>query len=104
MNTIFWTAYTNDERHTAINKLQNVISRYGDIVDTKFFSDISLNLKIEIEELKIDGLYSELRQQVGIDNFDRLHSKSKRERVIFLNITFSSGTGNLKIELPAVPG
>lgn len=104
MDTIFWTAYSNDERHAAINKLQHVVSAYGDIVDTTFFSDISLNIKIEIEESRIDGLYDGLRTIVGIDKFEYLNSNSRKERVVFLNITFNKGTGNLKIEVPSVPG
>ena len=60
MDNIFWTAFSNDERHSAINKIQNMVSKYGAIVDVHFFSDISLSLTVEIEEFKIDKLYDEL--------------------------------------------
>ena len=104
MENLFWTGYSNDERHSAINKIQSIVSKYGDLVDFHLFSDISLSMKIEIEELKINKLYDELSHNIGIDKFEYLNSIAKRERTVYLNITFSKGTGNLKIEVPSVPG
>lgn len=104
MENIFWTGYSNDERHAAINKFQSIISKYGDIVDIKLFSDISLSMMIEIEESKIDKLYDELILTMRIDKFGYLNSVAKKERTVYLNITFNKGTGNLKIEVPSVPG
>lgn len=104
MENIFWTGYSNDERHAAINKIQSIISGYGDIVDFNVFSDISLSIKIEIDELKINKLYDELSRNMGIDKFEYLNSIAKVERTVYLNIIFNKGTGNLKIEVPSVPG
>ena len=104
MDNIFWTGFSNDERHSAINKIQNVVSKYGDVVDVHFFSDISLSMTIEIEELKIDKLYDELNEIIKVETPKYLNSISKKERIIYLNITFSKGTGNLRIEVPSVPG
>ncbi len=104
MQNIFWTGFSNDERHTAINKVNSLISKYGDIVDFHLFSDISLSMTIEIEEYKIDKLYDELTEIIGIQKTECLNSISKKERTIYLNLTFADGTGNLKIEVPSVPG
>jgi hypothetical protein len=104
MTNIFWSLYTAGEKHTAINNILKAVSKYGDMVDSKQFSDISLSMKIEIQEINIDLLYNELKQIVSIDTFDCLSSASTRERIVYLNITFGSGTGNLKIETPSVPG
>lgn len=104
MENIFWTGFSDDERHAAIHKIQHVVSKYGEVVDVHFFSDISLNLTIEIDELKIDNLYDELTKIIGIQQFRYLNSTSKKERTIYLNITFGKGTGNLKIENPNVQG
>jgi len=104
MENIFWTAFSNNERHSEIDKIKNVVSKFGDIVDFKFFSDLSLNVKIEIEELKIDDLYENLKNIIGIDKFEYLNSTSQKERTVYLNITFIKGTGNLSIEVPSVPG
>ncbi len=104
MKNIFWTGYSNDERYSAIKNIQNIVSRYGDMVDFHFFSDISLSITIEIEELKIDYLYNELSKYLGIQQHEYLHSISKKERIVYLNVSFAQGTGNLKIEIPSVPG
>lgn len=84
--------------------IQGVIAKYGDIVDVKLFSDISLTMTIEIDEFKIDRLYDELSAIMGMDKFERLDSISKKERTIYLNISFTRATGNLIIEVPSVPG
>ena len=104
MNTDFWTAYSNDERHAAIDKIQSVVSKYGDIIEFKFFSDISITLIIEIMESKIGKLNDELLDIIAIDKYDHYNSTSQIERTIYLNITFTKGTGNLKIEVPSIPG
>ena len=104
MENIFWTGYSNDERHASINTIENVVSKYGDIVDFKFFSDISLTMAIEIEEFKIDTLYNELANTIRMDKFENLNTVSKKERKVYLNVTFTKGTGNLAIEVPNVPG
>lgn len=104
MENIFWTGYSNNERHASISTIENVVSKYGDIVDFKFFSDISLTMAIEIEEFKIDSLYNELANTITIDKFEYLNSISKNERKVYLNITFTKGTGNLIVEIPSVPG
>ena len=104
MNTDFWTAYSNDERHSAIDKIQSVVSKYGDIIEFKFFSDISITLIIEIIESKIGKLNDELHDIIAIDKYDHYNLTSQNERIIYLNITFTKGTGNLKIEVPSIPG
>ncbi len=104
MKNIFWTGFSDDERHIAINKIQNTVSKYGDIVDFHLFSDISLSMAIEIEELKIDKLYEELSKVIGLEQAECLNSSSTKERKLYLNITFAKGTGNLKIEVPTIPG
>ncbi len=104
MENIFWTGFSDDERHAAIDKIQNVISKYGDVVDFHLFSDISISMTIEIDEFKIDKLYDELTKIIGVQQFEYLNSTSKAERKVYLNISFAKGTGNLKIEVPSVPG
>ncbi len=87
-----------------MSAIKRVVAKYGDIVDFKLFSDISLSMIIEMEESNIDKLYDELADNIAIDNFEYLNSMSKKERTVYLNVTFTKGTGNLIIEVPAVPG
>ena len=104
MSKFFWTGYYNGSRHAGINDIQNIVTKYGDVVDFKLFSDISITLVIEAKELNIDKMYNDLSNSISIDPFNLLNSKSQKERTIFLNITFAKGTGDLRIEVPSVPG
>lgn len=104
MENIFWTAYSNKERYAAIEEINQLVKNHGYLVDYKFFSDMSINIRIELEESRIDHLYSELRSIMEMNPFDFLNSSSKRERTVFVNINFTKGTGNLQIEVPNVPG
>lgn len=104
MKNIFWTGYCNHSRTSAISEIEQIISSYGFIVDFKLFSDISLSLNIEIEELNIDKLYIALKSYMELNDFGELNSSLIRERTVFLNITFTQGKGDLKIDIPAVPG
>lgn len=104
MNNLFWTAYCSAPRHKAINEIQKVISWYGDVTDFKFFSDISITLIIEIKEANIDNFFKNLSTLITMDRIEPLNPNAQKERTIFLNISFANGTGDLKIEVPAVPG
>ncbi len=104
MQNIFWTAYTDKDRHAAISQIQFVVAQYGDLVDMRLFSDISLTMTIEIQESKIDYLYQTLSSLIAIDKSDLMNSIVTKERTIYLNISFSKATGDLKQEVPAVPG
>jgi hypothetical protein len=104
MENIFWSGYSNNERHQTINSIKEAISESGDIVDFHFFSDIGIAIKIEIEEWKINYLHEKLMKVIKLDKEENVTENSKRERVIFLNLTFGKGTGNLTVESPAVPG
>ena len=104
MQNVFWTAYSNRDRTVAISQLEETVNRYGYIVQFKLFSDISLSVQIEITESQMDSLYAALEQLMRLDSIEKVNSSSDRERTVFLNITFIRGSGNLKIEVPAVPG
>jgi hypothetical protein len=104
MKNIFWTGYCNCERTMAISDLEKVINTYGYITDFKVFSDISIAIKIELEEQNIDKLYAVLKKNMSLNNFNQVDSYSNADSIIFLNVTFIKGTGDLRIEVPAVPG
>jgi hypothetical protein len=103
MNNIFWTAYCNNDRIIAISEIEQIVNIYGYITDFKHFSDVSISITIELEELNIDKLYSALKKYMSLNDFDEIHSTSNSERIVLLNITFIKGTGDLRIETPAVP-
>ncbi|MDX5584883.1 MAG: hypothetical protein QNK20_08100, partial [Aureibaculum sp.] len=77
----------------------------GCIMNFNMFSDLALTLSIEIEENKIQTLHKALSLVVNISEFelDDLNLESKKERLIFMNISFGSGKGEPKHEIPEVP-
>ena len=104
MSNLFWSGYSKQERHEAINTLQAIVSKYGSITDFKPFSDVQITLVIETEASKIEALYEALNQTIGMDDYDPGMALLRNEITLFLTVSFAKGTGNLRIEIPAVPG
>jgi len=102
-----WQVFTEQERNKAIEELKGKISSHGgDIINLKFFSDLALSLTIEIEENAIRKLYTSIQKSMTISElgFDKLNVKAGNKWWIFLNVTFRQGKGDLKIDVPNVPG
>lgn len=104
MKSLFWTGYCNADRMIAISEIEKIVSGYGYIVDFRQFSDISITIVIELEESKVDLLYLALSRYMSMNDFEPINSDSTVECSVFLNTSFASGTGDLRIEIPAVPG
>jgi hypothetical protein len=104
VENLFWTAFTSLQRQIAIDRTRTIISQHGDLVDFRFFSDLSVVLTVEIPEARLDALYKALQSTLILDYFEALHSASQRERTLFINVSFPAGTGDLKVEVPSVPG
>lgn len=101
---IFWSGFTSKERAAAILELERIINQFGFIIDFQPFSDISLSIVIEVEESHIDQLHDALAKYLHMNTFDKMPTVSTKERTIYLNVTFSNAKGNLRNEIPAVPG
>jgi hypothetical protein len=104
MQSIFWTGYCHHDRVAAIGEIEQIVSKYGFITDFKQFSDLSISIRMEVTETHIDSLMANLSHYIAIDEAEFASSTSSAERVVFLNITFTGGTGHLKHEIPSVPG
>jgi len=101
-----WQVFSNDDRNEVIEAVKNSISNSGGcIMNFNMFSDLALTLSIEIEENKIHTLHKALSLVVNISEFELhdLNLESKKEWLIFMNISFGSGKGELKHEIPEVP-
>lgn len=104
MNRYFLTGYYDKERIIGISDIEKSINKYGFIIDFKMFSDISISMIIEIEEFKVDALFDELTSYMKMNEFENISTDSKKDCLLLLNVTFTKGTGDLRIEIPAVPG
>lgn len=100
----YWTGFCKEKRHAAIDKIVQIINSHGAVVDSKMFSDLSLSLIVEIEARQIGALYAELGAYLDLSDVEIVRTDVTVERMILLSVNFTHGTGNLKIEVPAVPG
>jgi len=106
-NKLIWTAYSGKPRFEIIEKIKDIISKNdGYIMNFNMFSDLAITFSIEVPEDKIIELHNALNSILKISDIESeyVFNKSKREWLIFMNISFSKGTGELKIEMPEVPG
>ena len=104
MKTIYWSGIWNDDRLAGIRRIEGCINQYGAITDFKFFSDLSVSLVIEIGETGIQPLFENLIKIMDISKHDETIPETASEYVILFNVTFTRGSGNLRVEVPAVPG
>ena len=104
---LIWQAYTSDDRHKIIDAVKHGISiNDGSIMNFNIFSDLALSLSVEIEENRILDLHRTLSGILGISDFDTesVQKESTKEWLVFINISFGGGKGELRTEKPAVPG
>lgn len=104
MKSCFIKGYCHTNRHQGIREIEEIVNVHGDIVDFKLFSDISMSMMIEIEGQKIEQLYESLKSSFKLDALKNPNVGSQKECLVFLNITFGQGKGNLKATIPQVPG
>ena len=106
-NKLSWQAYSSGIRNKIIDEVKSVISvNDGAIVNFSMFSDLALSMSIEIEECSVASLHEALSHILTISDYNEgnLCPNSQKECRIFLNISFGGGKGELKNEIPAVPG
>lgn len=102
-----WQVYTNDDRNEVIENIKNTISACdGSIMNFNMFSDLAMSFSIETEEHNIIELHKDLSTILKISDFDqkRINQNSKKEWLISMNISFGRGKGELKKDIPAIPG
>ena len=106
-NKLIWTAYSSESRIEIIEKIKTIISTNdGYIMNFNMFSDLAMTFSIEIPEDRIIELHNALNNILKISDIESKHviGLLKKEWLIFMNISFNKGTGELKIAMPEVPG
>lgn len=101
---LFWKGYTHIERHQAIYELTNIIDGLGFITDSHMFSDLEIALRLQVQADRVKRLYYALCRYMTMDNEILRITPGKQDITINLNVTFTGASGNLRIEVPAVPG
>lgn len=103
MNRYYWSGISSDERIKAISEITSTVSRYAAIINFQRFSDISLNLLLEVEENRLMDLHKSLKKIISFVSPDASSSDSSADCLLLLNITFLKSTGDLEIEVPNIP-
>ncbi|MFM6983112.1 MAG: hypothetical protein ACKOXF_03195 [Chitinophagaceae bacterium] len=101
---LFWKASTVKDRFQVIQEIETCVAHYGFISDFKQFSDLDMNLCLEVETPKINDLFKALQSILHVDDQGSEPDMNKTSQIIYLHLSFLKGTGDLKIEVPAVPG
>lgn len=107
LNKINWKAFSDKNQHLILDQIKRTISDCnGSIIHFNLFSDLAISLTIEIEEKNINQLHQSLDNLISISELKSsdFNSESNKEWIIFFNISFSSGKGELKREVLSVPG
>ena len=104
MQKYYWSGYCHETRVVAIDKIASIINNYGLLLSANQFSDLDIGFTIEIASIKVRELYSALSSYIGLAEPGEVTFESTGEITIMLNVSFTNGKGNLKIEVPAVPG
>jgi hypothetical protein len=102
-------AVAREARTTATSRVEGaVLARRGDILDFKMFSNLSLNLLVELAAASVVGLADEIEElgwPVEVEPPREALLALAGERIEgTLLIDFPDGDGELVIPLPKVPG
>lgn len=101
---LFWKASTSKDRYLVIQEIEACVGQYGFISEFKQFSDLDMNLCLEVETNKITTLFKALQSILHVDDQGSNPDLNKSAQIIYLHLSFLNGTGDLKVEVPAVPG
>lgn len=102
-------AIAREAREAAISRTESLVQRHGgDVLDFKMFSNLSINLIVELTGAGVvavvDGLQS-LGWNVDLEPTRELLLGRAADRLEgTLQLTFPEGDGALKVVTPAVPG
>jgi hypothetical protein len=104
MTRYYWTGICREGRNSGISRLVECINKYGSVINSNFFSDLSMSLTIEISENQIKPLYNNLKDIIEVFCDIDVILNTSTDSMILFNIAFTKGTGNLRIEVLEVPG
>jgi hypothetical protein len=108
-NTFRLEVYAYGERNQIIEKCRSSLaSNGGDLLDFKMFSDMLMNLIIEIPVKNISKLESSLESLNWKTDLKLGEGILSNDSISLIqgtmSVTFASGTGERKDVIPAVPG
>ena len=104
-----WSGFSRQERMEVIDEVEELVRQSnGWITDHQMFSNHSINFIIEIPLGKTQDLYRKLEGLLRMDDL-KAHDNpqdqtGEDESKVFIHVHFLHEKGDLKIEIPHVPG
>jgi hypothetical protein len=99
-----WIAYSALPRNEALQKIQEAVQSPAFITDFHFFSDLSASLQIEVPGSHSAALFERLKTVATIESREALPVDNEQPVLVFLQLNFSGGSGQLRHPVPEVPG
>ena len=101
-----WEGYSQGERTVTIENIKSAIQvNDGCIMNFNIFSDLAITLSIEIPSNRLKSLLESLSKILTVSVKTPIEeSISAKEQMVSFNVSFSAGTGNMRNEIPDVPG
>jgi hypothetical protein len=104
MKRHYWTGLCREERVKALPEITRILDQYAIILNFQLFSDVSMSLVLELEGCNLSPLFLGLSNIMSVELGETVFTHSKADHILLMNITFTKGTGNMEIEVPAIPG
>lgn len=107
LKKLYWKAYSGKDRNEIIDLVKSSISAHkAYIINFDTFSDLALSLLVGIEENSIQELHEDLSKSLHISALEKIkfNTSSEKEWFLFINISFTKGTGKVTKTIPDVPG
>lgn len=105
MKQLYWSAICRKNRTEALAEITEVVGRHATILNFQRFSDLSLGLALEVESGHLLPLKGDMEDIMILDiKEEQLPDFNTGLCLLMLNISFSEGSGELRLEVPAVPG
>jgi len=100
-------AFASEDRHNIIESVQDIVNDSKCfLISYKMFSDLQMSMYIEMKEHRLLNFYHRLSKKIKLSVFDLndydVHSKKTCR--VYLNVSFVKGVGNLKVNVPKIPG
>jgi hypothetical protein len=103
MQKIFWEGISTDDRMKSISDITSIVQKFSTLINFQKFSDISLNLILEVDCEKLTLLWNELSVVLTMSGTKVHENYHENVYLIFFNITFAKGSGDLELEVPNIP-
>jgi hypothetical protein len=87
-----------------IPRVQQIVSAFGDVINSRFFSDLSVSLEIELKGEDVKCMYDALQTVMRMDEPKGDLSPPGVLVTAFLHVYFVYGRGELTVDTPVVPG